>query len=120
PGSIDIRQPVTHVSFKPVLSQVDLQPLLKALALPQSLQGTLDLNGELAGDNLTLEDAKHSWQGKADVRVSHLKLAQIDLQQMVRRAVARVSDRVSSDDQVLGQGIDHISGQLALKNGLLS
>ncbi|SKA67389.1 AsmA protein [Pantoea ananatis] len=120
PGSIDIRQPVTHVSFKPVLSQVDLQPLLKALALPQSLQGTLDLNGELAGDNLTLEDAKQSWQGKADVRVSHLKLAQIDLQQMVRRAVARVSDRVSSDDQVLGQGIDHISGQLALKNGLLS
>ncbi|WP_256852379.1 outer membrane assembly protein AsmA [Pantoea sp. Fr+CA_20] len=120
PGSIDIRQPVTHVTFKPVLNQVDIQPLLKALALPQSLQGTVDLNGDLAGDNLTLEDAKRSWQGKADIRVSHLKLAQIDLQQMVRRAVARVSDRISSDDQASGQGIDDISGQLALKKGLLT
>lgn len=120
PGSIDIRQPVTHVSFRPVLNQVDIQPLLKALALPQSLQGTLDLKGDLAGDNLTLDDAKRSWQGKADIRVSHLKLAQIDLQQMVRSAVARVSDRISSDDQTAGQGIDEISGQLALKKGLLT
>ncbi|WP_205950522.1 outer membrane assembly protein AsmA [Pantoea stewartii] len=119
PGSIDIRQPVTQVAFTPVLNQIAIQPLLKALALPPSLQGTLSLKGELSGENLTLADAKRSWQGKADIQAHDLKLAQLDLQQMVRSAVARVSDRVSSDSQASGQGIEQVSGQLAMKNGLL-
>ncbi len=104
PGSIDIRQPVTQVAFTPVLNQIAIQPLLKALALPPSLQGTLSLKGELSGENLTLADAKRSWQGKADIQAHDLKLAQLDLQQMVRSAVARVSDRVSSDSQASGHG----------------
>ncbi|MFB4356434.1 outer membrane assembly protein AsmA [Pantoea sp. BS_4] len=120
PGSIDIRQPVTQVAFTPVLNQIAIQPLLKALALPPSLQGTLSLKGELSGENLTLADAKRSWQGKADIQAHDLKLAQLDLQQMVRSAVARVSDRVSSDSQAYGQGIEQVSGQLAMKNGLLT
>ncbi|WHT00142.1 MAG: hypothetical protein LZT29_03198 [Pantoea stewartii] len=120
PGSIDIRQPVTQVAFTPVLNQIAIQPLLKALALPPSLQGTLSLRGELSGENLTLADAKRSWQGKADIQAHDLKLAQLDLQQMVRSAVARVSDRVSSDSQASGQGIEQMSGQLAMKNGLLT
>ncbi|WP_324021215.1 outer membrane assembly protein AsmA [Pantoea sp. JZ29] len=120
PGSIDIRQPVTQVAFSPVLNQIAIQPLLKALALPPSLQGTLSLKGELSGENLTLADAKRSWQGKADIQAHDLKLAQLDLQQMVRSAVARVSDRVSSDSQASGQGIEQMSGQLAMKNGLLT
>ncbi|KTS76185.1 outer membrane assembly protein AsmA [Pantoea stewartii] len=120
PGSIDIRQPVTQVAFTPVLNQIAIQPLLKALALPPSLQGTLSLKGELSGENLTLADAKRSWQGKADIQGHDLKLAQLDLQQMVRSAVARVSDRVSSDSQASGQGIEQVSGQLAMKNGLLT
>ncbi|MFB4360022.1 outer membrane assembly protein AsmA [Pantoea sp. BS_8] len=120
PGSIDIRQPVTQVAFTPVLNQIAIQPLLKALALPPSLQGTLSLKGELSGENLTLADAKRSWQGKADIQAHDLKLAQLDLQQMVRSAVARVSDRVSSDSQASGEGIEQVSGQLAMKNGLLT
>ncbi|NRH23854.1 outer membrane assembly protein AsmA [Pantoea stewartii] len=120
PGSIDIRQPVTQVAFTPVLNQIAIQPLLNALALPPSLQGTLSLKGELSGENLTLADAKRSWQGKADIQAHDLKLAQLDLQQMVRSAVARVSDRVSSDSQASGQGIEQVSGQLAMKNGLLT
>ena len=120
PGSIDIRQPVTQVAFSPVLNQIAIQPLLNALALPPSLQGTLSLKGELSGENLTLADAKRSWQGKADIQAHDLKLAQLDLQQMVRSAVARVSDRVSSDSQASGQGIEQMSGQLAMKNGLLT
>ncbi|MBS6033015.1 MAG: outer membrane assembly protein AsmA [Pantoea sp.] len=119
PGSIDIRQPVTHISLQPALSQIDIQPLLKAFELPESLQGTVSLNGNLAGDTLSVAEAKRSWQGRAAISASHLKLAQLNLQQMVRRAVARASNRVSSDDQP-DQGIDQISGQLALNRGELS
>ena len=119
PGTIDIRQPVTHVSLQPQLNQIEIQPLLKAFELPESLQGAVSLSGTLSGDTLSVQEAKRSWQGRAAISATHLRLAQLNLQQMVRRAVARVSNRVSSDDQT-DQGIDKISGQVALNRGELS
>ena len=119
PGSIDIRHPETRVSLKPQLRFIQIQPLLKAFALPESLQGNLSLDGELSGDTLTVEAAKRSWQGRATISASNLKLAQLNLQQMVQRAVARVSDKVSSQDAV-EEGIESISGQVALNKGVLS
>ncbi|WP_336755610.1 outer membrane assembly protein AsmA [Pantoea sp. USHLN298] len=119
PGSIDIRQPLTHVSLQPQLNAIAIQPLLKAFELPESLQGAVSLSGNLAGDTLSVDEAKRSWQGRAVISATQLQLAQINLQQMVRRAVARVSNRVTSDDQP-DQGIDQISGQVALNRGVLS
>ena len=119
PGSIDIRQPETQVSLKPQLRLIAIQPLLKAFELPESLQGNLSLDGELSGNTLTVEAAKRSWQGRATISASNLKLAQLNLQQMVQRAVARVSDKVSSQDAV-DEGIESISGQVALNKGVLS
>lgn len=119
PGSIDIRQPETQVSLKPQLRLIAIQPLLKAFELPESLQGNLSLDGELSGNTLTVEAAKRSWQGRATISASNLKLAQLNLQQMVQRAVARVSDKVSSQEAV-DEGIESISGQVALNKGILS
>jgi len=119
PGSIDIRQPETQVSLKPQLRLIAIQPLLKAFELPESLQGNLSLDGELSGNTLTVEAAKRSWQGRATISASNLKLAQLNLQQMVQRAVARVSDKVSSQEAV-DEGIESISGQVALNKGVLS
>lgn len=119
PGSIDIRQLETQVSLKPQLRLIAIQPLLKAFELPESLQGNLSLDGELSGNTLTVEAAKRSWQGRATISASNLKLAQLNLQQMVQRAVARVSDKVSSQDAV-DEGIESISGQVALNKGVLS
>ncbi|MGC1042185.1 UNVERIFIED_ORG: AsmA protein [Pantoea allii] len=119
PGSIDIRQPETRVSLKPQLRLIAIQPLLKAFELPESVQGNLSLDGDLSGDTLTVEAAKRRWQGRATISASNLKLAELNLQQMVQRAVARVSDKVSSD-QAVDEGIESISGQVALNKGVLS
>nr|WP_154927637.1 outer membrane assembly protein AsmA [Pantoea agglomerans] len=119
PGSIDIRQPETQVALKPQLRLIAIQPLLKAFALPESLQGNLSLDGELAGDTLNVEAAKRRWQGRATISASNLKLAQIHLQQMVQRAVARVSDKVSNTEKA-DEGIESISAQVALNKGVLS
>ncbi|MEN4849605.1 outer membrane assembly protein AsmA [Pantoea agglomerans] len=119
PGSIDIRQPETRVSLKPQLRLIAIQPLLKAFELPESVQGNLSLDGDLSGDTLTVEAAKRRWQGRATISASNLKLAQLDLQQMVQRAVARVSDKVSSD-QAVDEGIESISAQVALNKGVIS
>ncbi|HAB72843.1 MAG TPA: outer membrane assembly protein AsmA, partial [Pantoea sp.] len=72
----------------------------------------------LSGEGLSLEAAKRRWRGEAQLNASDVKLAQLNLQQMVRRAVARASDRVSSDDSA-DQGIRQLSGTLALNNGVL-
>ena len=119
PGSIDIRQPETRVSLKPQLRLIAIQPLLKAFELPESVQGNLSLDGDLSGDTLTVEAAKRRWQGRATISASNLKLAELNLQQMVQRAVARVSDKVSGD-QAVDEGIESISAQVALNKGVLS
>ncbi|WP_367395632.1 outer membrane assembly protein AsmA [Pantoea sp. Ep11b] len=122
PGRIDIRQPETQVTLKPQLRLIAIQPLLKAFNLPESLQGNLSLDGDLAGDTLSVEAAKRRWQGRATLSASNLELAQLNLQQMVQRAVARVSDKVSREEaeDAADEGIESISGQVALNKGVLS
>jgi len=118
PGTIDIRQAETRVALQPVLNHVAIQPLLAAFDMPQSVQGDVSLSGDLSGEGLSLEAAKRRWRGEAQLSASNVKLAQLNLQQMVRRAVARASDRVSSDESA-DQGIRQLGGTLALNNGVL-
>lgn len=118
PGTVDIRQPETRVALQPVLNHVAIQPLLAALDMPQIVQGTVSLKGDLSGEGLSLEAAKHHWRGDAQLNAGDVKLAQLNLQQMVRRAVARVSDRVSGEESA-DQGMRQLSGTLALNNGVL-
>lgn len=119
PGSVDIRKPVTQVAFQPELDNIAIAPLLKALELPERLQGTVSLKGDLSGAGLSIEEAKRNWQGSADLEATNLQLSQLNLQQMVRRAVARVSNRVTND-QPDDQGIQQLSGRVSLKQGIFS
>ncbi len=117
-GTIDIRQPETRVALQPVLKNVAIQPLLAAFEIPQTWQGNISLNGDLSGEGLTLDAAKRQWRGEAQLHATDVKLAQINLQQMVRRAVERASNRVSTDESG-EQGIRQLDGTLALSNGVL-
>ncbi len=119
PGSVDIRKPVTQVAFQPELDNIAIAPLLKALELPETLQGTVSLKGDISGAGLSIEEAKRNWQGSADLEATNLQLSQLNLQQMVRRAVARVSNRVTND-QPDDQGIQQLSGRVTLKQGIFS
>ncbi|WP_336778140.1 outer membrane assembly protein AsmA [Pantoea sp. USHLN256] len=119
PGAVDIRKPVTQVAFQPELDNIAIAPLLKALELPETLQGTVSLKGDLSGAGLSIEEAKRYWQGSADLEAANLQLSQLNLQQMVRRAVARVSSRVTND-QPDEQGIQQLSGRVSLKQGIIT
>ena len=116
PGSVDIRQPVTQVALQPDIENISIAPLMKALELPESLQGTVSLKGELSGAGLSVEEAKRNWQGSAEMEATNLQLSQLNLQQMVRRAVSRVSNRVSNDEPD-DQGIQQLSGRISLQQG---
>ncbi|WP_065648910.1 outer membrane assembly protein AsmA [Pantoea eucrina] len=116
PGQIDIRQPVTRAAFQPELENIAIVPLLKALALPAALEGTLSLQGKVSGAGLSVKEAKQNWQGSADIEATNLQLTQLNLQQMVRRAVARASNQVTND-QPDNQGIQQLSGRISLQQG---
>ncbi|WP_313687810.1 outer membrane assembly protein AsmA [Pantoea sp.] len=116
PGTVDIRHPVTEVTLQPELSQVAIAPLLKAFELPEALQGTVSLQGDLSGSGLSIDDAKQNWQGSAELTANNLQLAQINLQQMVRRAVDRISNRVTNDASD-DQNIQQLSGRISLNHG---
>lgn len=116
PGTVDIRQPVTKVAFQPELDNIALAPLLKAFELPAALQGSVSLKGDLQGNGLSVAEAKRFWQGSADLEADNLQLSQLDLQQMVRRAVTRLSSRVSND-QPDSHAIEQLSGHIALQQG---
>ena len=119
PGSVDIRQPVTQVALQPELSNIAIAPLLKALELPETLQGTVSIKGDLSGAGLSVAEAKRNWQGSAELEADNLQLVQLNLQQMVRRAVARVSNRVTND-QPDDQGIQQLSGHISLNKGVIA
>ncbi|ALV91730.1 MULTISPECIES: outer membrane assembly protein AsmA [Pantoea] len=116
PGSVDIRQPVTQVALQPEIENISIAPLMKALELPESLQGTVSMKGNLSGAGLSVEEAKRNWQGSAEMEATNLQLSQLNLQQMVRRAVSRVSNRVSNDEPD-DQGIQQLSGRISLQQG---
>ncbi len=119
PGSVDIRQPVTQVALQPELSNIAIAPLLKAFELPESLQGTVSIKGDVSGAGLSVDEAKRNWQGSAELEATNLQLAQLNLQQMVRRAVARVSNRVTNE-QPDDQGIQQLSGRISLNKGVIA
>lgn len=121
PGNVDIRQPVAKIALQPQLQTMAIKPLLRAFRLPQSLDGTLSLNGELTGSGLDLAAAKNSWRGTAQANVQNLQVATVNIPQMVQRAVARSSDRLASSNTHQADGtIQQLAGNLQLNKGIIT
>lgn len=118
PGTIDLSQPVTQVVLRPALDNIEVSSLLSALEMPPTLQGKISLQSELSGEGLTLAAAQRQWHGQAQIHASSIRLAQIDLNQMVRRAVQHASNRVSSDES-RDPTIHQLNGKLLLDAGKL-
>lgn len=120
PGAVDVRQPVAKIALQPQLQTVAIKPLLRAFRLPQALDGTLTLNGELAGANLDMMAAKNSWQGSAQANVQNLQVATLNIPQMVQRAISRSSDRLSADEASPDGTIQQLSGKMTLNQGVIT
>lgn len=120
PGAVDVRQPVAKIALQPQLQTVAIKPLLRAFRLPQALDGTLTLNGELAGTDLDMMAAKNSWQGSAQANVQNLQVATLNIPQMVQRAISRSSDRLSADEASPDGTIQQLSGKMMLNKGVIT
>ncbi len=118
PGQIDLRSDIPQVTFAPDLQNIQVQPALAFLQLPQALRGDLTLQGQFSGHGLSNKDILTRWQGQANLSVSQLDTAPFNLRQMVSDAVARTSDRVHSDSVIHAQ-VPPLEGSISLVPGNL-
>ncbi|KOC89229.1 outer membrane assembly protein AsmA [Winslowiella iniecta] len=121
PGTVNIRNPLTQVTFQPVFNQIELAPLLKAFELPETVSGKLSMKGKLHGNGLSVEDFKQHWRGNAEMTMQNARLAGLNFQQMIQRAVERSSDQVrGTDSDVSYTEVQHLKGSLQLDNGSMA
>lgn len=121
PGTINIRTPLTKVTFQPVLHEIELAPLLKAFELPDTVSGKLSMTGSLHGNGLSVEDFKHHWRGNAEMSMQNARLAGLNFQQMIQRAVERSSDQVKgADSEANYTEIQQLKGSAQLDNGSMA
>lgn len=123
PGSINLRPQTLEVALRPELHNIALAPLLQAFALPPSLDGQLTLTGKLGGDGLSVEDFQRRWHGETEVELASARIIGMNFQQLVQRAVARSSDRVSNENDEGDSNetrLDKLQAQANLNNGLIA
>ncbi len=119
PGQIDLRPSVAQVSFSPELKNIQVQPALAFLQLPQALRGVLTMQGQFNGYGLSNKDILNQWQGKASLTVDQLDTAPFNLRQMVSDAVSRTSDRVHSAE-IVHATVPPLNGVISLSPGSLN
>lgn len=123
PGTLDMRRQPAQVALRPALRDIALAPLLNAFALPPSLDGQLTLNGVMTGTGLSVEDFHRRWRGEAEMSLAPARIIGMNVQQLVQHAVARNSDRVSSEEDSGNSNetrIDKLQAQATLRDGLIA
>ena len=120
PATVDVRSANTKITLTPSLQQMDIAPLLKALALPSAVAGKLTLQGEFKGSDLRTDNLMQQWQGSADLQLDNAQFASLNVLQLLQRAVES-----SSNDRVRGafEGqpfAQNIKAHATLKQGVIT
>ncbi|PHM39377.1 outer membrane assembly protein AsmA [Xenorhabdus mauleonii] len=95
PTTIDATAVPAKLHTKLLLQQVELKPLLTALALPSVFNGQLNLNGELGGEGYDEYAISHYWQGNLNIDLKNARLEGLNIPQLIQQSVSRVTDKVS-------------------------
>ncbi|MEI2602654.1 outer membrane assembly protein AsmA [Erwinia aphidicola] len=119
PGTVDVRTATTRVTLAPELHQINLPPLLKSFAMPDTVSGVLSLNGNFTGSGLSVDDFKRQWRGKAQLSVENAQFAGLNFQQLIQRAVENSSSKVHGQGDENIPDLQSITGSASLNNGVI-
>lgn len=119
PGTLDINASPA-ITVQPELENVELTDLMRVLTLPETLSGSLTLQGKFSGDSLTVPAMLSKWQGNAALQASKLRLHGLNIPRMIQQAVERNSNGVQgqSGDEHFTE-MEQITGQARLNAGKL-
>lgn len=118
PGTVDVRTATTRVTLTPELHQINLPPLLKSFAMPDTVSGVLSLNGNFTGSGLSVDAFKRQWRGKAQLSVDNAQFAGLNFQQLIQRAVEN-SSKVHGQGDENTPNLQSITGSATLNNGVI-
>ncbi|MGV3345100.1 outer membrane assembly protein AsmA [Enterobacteriaceae bacterium LUAb1] len=121
PGYLDFRNKVPWITLRPTLDNMAVEPLLKAFALPDLLQGNLSMKGEFSGNGLDINTIKQRWKGNAEMSMTDVRLSGLNFVQLISRAVTNSSDRISGEESDTDYTeLKQMQASLILDNGTVT
>ncbi|QTL38721.1 outer membrane assembly protein AsmA [Xenorhabdus budapestensis] len=100
PATIDATVNPAKLHAKPLLQDIDLQPLLKALALPSVFSGQFALDGDLLGDGYDEYAVTHYWQGDLSIGVKNARLDGLNIPLLIQQSFSRMTDLVQQPTNI--------------------
>ncbi|MCC8381502.1 outer membrane assembly protein AsmA [Xenorhabdus sp. PB30.3] len=94
PATVDATVNPAKLHAKPLLQDIDLQSLLKALDLPSVFSGQLALDGDLLGEGYDEYAVAHYWQGDLNVNLKNARLDGLNIPMLIQQSFSRVTDQV--------------------------
>ncbi|WP_370559876.1 outer membrane assembly protein AsmA [Edwardsiella tarda] len=89
-----------RVTLQPRLQQIALQPVLKAFALPEFIDGRLSLEANLRGNGIAPASLLRHWQGEGTLAIDGARLEGLNIAQLVQQAVKRSQRGVQADERL--------------------
>ncbi|MBE5202613.1 outer membrane assembly protein AsmA [Pectobacterium sp. FL60-S17] len=120
PGKV-VTKPSTNITLRPDLKDVELSQLMSAFALPaETVSGKLSMVGQFSGNSFALPALFLQWQGTATLQGNHVRLQDLNIQQMVQMAVARSNGNVRGQERYERYTeLQQLTGKVQLNSGKL-
>lgn len=99
PVSLDVTGKKASVMVEPVINQMELHPLLKAMNLTQNIKGKFSVQGQLSGEGLNYNTLNRTLQGKLEVNMAGIKMDGLNIQQLIQQAIAHIAQFAQSPSQ---------------------
>ncbi|WP_434525347.1 outer membrane assembly protein AsmA [Photorhabdus asymbiotica] len=100
PTTLDATGDRLRLHTKPLLQNIELEPVLKAFSLPLVFSGKFNLNGDLSGKGYDDYAISHIWQGDLNFSLVDAKMHGLNIPQLIQQSVARVTNKVNIPDNL--------------------
>ncbi|KAA1192930.1 outer membrane assembly protein AsmA [Photorhabdus heterorhabditis] len=100
PATLDATGDQLRLHTKPLLQNIELEPVLKAFSLPLVFSGKFNLNGDLSGKGYDDYAISHAWQGDLNFSLVDAKMHGLNIPQLIQQSVARITNKVNIPDNV--------------------
>lgn len=118
---LDARQTPATYTLQPRVEGVQIQPLLKAVADNDKLEGAGTITADLQGTGLTPSGIKQNLAGKVAIQLADGAINGINVAQMIREGYAKFKGKPLDGTQgVQKTDFSALSATLSLKHGVVS
>ncbi|SFC92027.1 outer membrane assembly protein AsmA [Pragia fontium] len=98
-GTVDTTAATPKITLKPIVQNVAMGDILKALNYPETLTGQLSLQGTFHNIGNDISRFDKDWQGNAHIAIDGARLHGLNIQQLIQQAVSRSNKDVKGAER---------------------